>query len=97
MFFALHGASFDGNDYAVQSLEKGASVAVIDRADVLEANPDYAEDLILVEDQSSFSPATRQPGSTPSSLTSLTSSLRPVSTAPLPTRVTWSLRFSTWS
>ena len=50
MFFALHGASFDGNDYAVQSLEMGASVAVIDRADILEANPDYAEDLILVED-----------------------------------------------
>ena len=50
MFFALHGASFDGNDYAVQSLEKGASVAVIDRADVLEANPDRANDLILVED-----------------------------------------------
>ena len=50
MFFALHGASFDGNDYAIQSLEKGASVAVIDRADILEANPDYAEDLILVED-----------------------------------------------
>ena len=23
LFFALHGASFDGNDYAVQSLEKG--------------------------------------------------------------------------
>ena len=50
MFFALHGASFDGNDYAIQSLEKGASVAVIDRADVLEANPNYAEDIILVED-----------------------------------------------
>ena len=50
MFFALHGASFDGNDYAIQSLEKGASVAVIDRADILEANPNYAEDLILVED-----------------------------------------------
>ena len=50
MFFALHGASFDGNDYAIQSLEKGASVAVIDRADILEANPDHADDLILVED-----------------------------------------------
>ena len=49
MFFALHGASFDGNDYAIQSLEKGASVAVIDRADILEANPDHADDLILVE------------------------------------------------
>ena len=50
IFFALHGASFDGNDYAVQSLVKGASVAVIDRADILEANPTYAENLILVED-----------------------------------------------
>ena len=50
MFFALHGASFDGNDYAVQSLEKGASVAVVDREDILTANPDHAEQLILVED-----------------------------------------------
>lgn len=50
LFFALHGASFDGNDYAVQSLEKGASMAVIDRKDILDANPDYAEQFILVED-----------------------------------------------
>lgn len=50
MFFALHGASFDGNDYAIQALDKGASVAVIDRADVLRDNPDRAEQLILVED-----------------------------------------------
>ena len=50
MFFALHGASFDGNDYAVQSLEKGASVAVVDREDILTANPAHAEQLILVED-----------------------------------------------
>ena len=50
MFFALHGASFDGNDYAVQSLEKGASVAVVDREDIVIANPDHAEQLILVED-----------------------------------------------
>ena len=50
MFFALHGASFDGNDYAVQSLEKGASVAVVDRKDILDNNPDHTERFILVED-----------------------------------------------
>ena len=50
IFFALHGASFDGNDYATQALDKGASVAVIDRAEILRDNPDYAERLILVDD-----------------------------------------------
>ena len=50
LFFALHGASFDGNDYAIQALKQGASTAVIDRKDVLEANPNYAEQLILVDD-----------------------------------------------
>ena len=50
MFFALHGTSFDGNDYAIQSLDKGASVAVIDREEILVNNPDRAEQLILVED-----------------------------------------------
>ena len=50
LFFALHGASFDGNDYAIQALEQGASAAVIDRKDILESNPERAEQLILVED-----------------------------------------------
>ena len=50
LFFALHGVSFDGNDYAIQALKQGASTAVIDRKDILEANPNYAEQLILVED-----------------------------------------------
>ena len=50
LFFALHGASFDGNDYAIQALEQGASAAVIDRKDILENNPDKSEHLILVED-----------------------------------------------
>ena len=50
LFFALHGASFDGNDYAIQALEQGASYAVIDREDILSNNPQYAERLILVED-----------------------------------------------
>ena len=50
MFFALHGTSFDGNDYAIQALEKGASVAIIDREDVAINNPQYGERLILVKD-----------------------------------------------
>ena len=35
VFFALHGERFDGNKFAKQALESGASVAVID-------NPEYA-------------------------------------------------------
>ena len=50
MFFALHGASFDGNDYAIQALEQGASVAVIDRRDILENNPDKRDKLFWVDD-----------------------------------------------
>ena len=30
VFFALHGANFDGNKFALQALEQGASLAVID-------------------------------------------------------------------
>lgn len=45
VFFALHGATFDGNTFAAQALEQGASMAVID-------NPDYAIEgkTILVPD-----------------------------------------------
>ena len=50
LFFALHGASFDGNDYAIAALEQGASSAVIDRKDIYESNPHYADRLFLVED-----------------------------------------------
>ena len=44
VFFALHGESFDGNKFAQQALESGASLAVID-------NPEYAlpEGTLLVE------------------------------------------------
>lgn len=35
MFFALHGANFDGNKFAKQALDQGAALAVID-------NPEYA-------------------------------------------------------
>ena len=45
VFFALHGANFDGNKFAKQALEQGASLAVID-------NPEYAhpEGTMLVDD-----------------------------------------------
>ena len=45
VFFALHGANFDGNKFAKQALEQGASLAVID-------NPEYVllEGTLLVED-----------------------------------------------
>ena len=45
MFFALHGANFDGNKFAKQALEQGATLAVID-------NPEYAlpEGTLLVKD-----------------------------------------------
>ena len=45
VFFALHGEHFDGNKFAKQALESGASLAVID-------NPEYAlpEGTVLVED-----------------------------------------------
>ena len=44
VFFALHGANFDGNKFAKQALEQGASLAVID-------NPEYAlpQGTMLVE------------------------------------------------
>ena len=45
VFFALHGANFDGNKFAKQALEQGASLAVID-------NPEYVlpKGTLLVED-----------------------------------------------
>ena len=54
IFFALKGESFDGNKYATAALEKGASFAVIDDAEVFN-NAEIAESageksLILVDD-----------------------------------------------
>lgn len=46
IFFALKGASFDGNQYALQALEKGCAFAVVD-------NPEIAKQdkrLLLVDD-----------------------------------------------
>jgi UDP-N-acetylmuramoyl-tripeptide--D-alanyl-D-alanine ligase len=44
IFFALKGDNFNGNEFALQALEKGASHAVVD--EIVEATPN----LILVED-----------------------------------------------
>ena len=53
IFLALKGASFNGNQFAVQALEKGCSYAIIDESDILD-NPDCPENqkqrLILVND-----------------------------------------------
>ena len=40
VFFALHGANFDGNKFALQALEQGASLAVIDDPEVIASSPD---------------------------------------------------------
>ena len=46
IFFALKGATFDGNEFAVQALEKGCAFAVVDNPDVAKRD----ERLILVPD-----------------------------------------------
>ena len=51
LFFALKGESFDGNQYAISSLEQGASFAVIDDKDIYEsATGDIKDRLILAPD-----------------------------------------------
>ena len=53
VFFALHGANFDGNKFALQALEQGASLAVIDDPEVFAAHsqsPIAQPRLLLVED-----------------------------------------------
>ena len=53
IFLALKGASFNGNQFALQALEKGCAYAIIDEAAILD-NPDCPENqkhrLILVDD-----------------------------------------------
>lgn len=46
IFFALKGETFDGNNYAVQALEKGCAFAVVDNPEVAKQD----ERLILVPD-----------------------------------------------
>ena len=47
IFFALKGPSFDGNQYALEALAKGAAYAVVDDATIASKNP---EKLLLVDD-----------------------------------------------
>ena len=49
IFLALKGASFDGNLYAVQALEKGCAYAIVDNPTVLEST-EKQDRLILVDD-----------------------------------------------
>lgn len=50
IFIALHGDRFDGNNFAIAALDKGCALAVVDRQDVVEANPERAGQLMLVSD-----------------------------------------------
>lgn len=50
IFFALHGASFDGNRFACEALAKGAARAVVDDPTLAAAHPEAAGRLITVED-----------------------------------------------
>ncbi len=46
LFFALKGHNFDGNEFAIEALKKGAKFAVVDRSSIAKKN----NKLILVED-----------------------------------------------
>lgn len=50
IFLALKGASFDGNQYAVQALEKGCAYAIVDEPEVCQQPNANSQKLILVED-----------------------------------------------
>ena len=51
LFVALRGASFDGNRFAVDALNKGAAYAVVDDTSVIDQAPEeLTERLFLVED-----------------------------------------------
>lgn len=50
MFFALHGASFDGNRFAADALRAGARFAVIDSDEPLDGSPELAGRFIRVDD-----------------------------------------------
>ncbi len=50
IFFALRGASFDGNRFAVDALNRGAVCAVVDDPELVKLHSDQAERLFLVDD-----------------------------------------------
>lgn len=50
IFFALHGANFDGNRFARAALELGAAAAVVDDRELYDSSPELHEQLFLVDD-----------------------------------------------
>ena len=50
IFLALKGASFDGNQYAMQALEKGCAYAIVDDPSVCQQPTANSQRLILVDD-----------------------------------------------
>lgn len=50
MFFALHGASFDGNAFAADALADGASYAVVDSDEPILRHPELSDRMIRVDD-----------------------------------------------
>ncbi|MCH5329377.1 MAG: UDP-N-acetylmuramoyl-tripeptide--D-alanyl-D-alanine ligase [Alistipes sp.] len=50
MFFALHGASFDGNAFAADAITRGARIAVVDSDEPMRKNPELADRMVRVED-----------------------------------------------
>ena len=49
IFFALRGANFDGNRFAVAAIEQGAAAAVVDDRTVYDANPALHERMVLCD------------------------------------------------
>ena len=49
LFFALHGANFDGNAFALQALEQGAAYAVVDNPKVVEDSRELKERIVVVD------------------------------------------------
>ena len=50
IFFALRGASFDGNRFAAEALMKGAKYAVVDSDEPLKAHPELSDRMVRVDD-----------------------------------------------
>ena len=50
IFVALKGATFDGNQYAMQALEKGCAYAIVDDPEVFSVHSSQESRLILVDD-----------------------------------------------
>ncbi len=50
LFFALRGASFDGNKFALSALRMGAAYAIVDEVELTTENPCLCSKLIYVED-----------------------------------------------